>query len=59
MSSVQGFQVMAEDLGGWGRVTADLLAELRQDYSKASVMLFSVRQGADDRGGARRQDLCW
>lgn len=44
--SVQGFNVMADDLGGWGQVTADLLGELHDDYPASPVMLWATRQSA-------------
>eukprot|EP00873_Tetraselmis_striata_P018141 jgi/Tetstr1/438405/TSEL_026971.t1 len=63
--SLQGFQVMAEDLGGWGRVAADVLAELREDYANKKVLLFSVRAPIPPSSGEMadvapsRSDRCW
>lgn len=39
-----GFQVFADDLGGFGSITQSLLEELRSDYSGKEVVVMSVRQ---------------
>ena len=41
---LQGFQVLADDLKGFGSVSVNLLEELRDDYEGRDVLLFSVRQ---------------
>lgn len=41
---LQGFQVMADDLTGFGSVAVHLLEELRDDYDGRDVLLFSVRR---------------
>jgi hypothetical protein len=40
---VQGFQVFAEDLSGFGQMTHEVLAELNDDYTRDPILLFSVR----------------
>eukprot|EP00191_Tetraselmis_sp_GSL018_P004957 CAMPEP_0177608190 /NCGR_PEP_ID=MMETSP0419_2-20121207/18331_1 /TAXON_ID=582737 /ORGANISM="Tetraselmis sp., Strain GSL018" /LENGTH=399 /DNA_ID=CAMNT_0019102847 /DNA_START=15 /DNA_END=1211 /DNA_ORIENTATION=+ len=40
---MQGFQVLAEDLSGWGSVASRLLAELRDCFGPAPIAVFSVR----------------
>lgn len=45
-ADTQGFNVMADDLGGWGQVTADLLGELHDDYPTSPVLLWATRQSA-------------
>lgn len=42
--TLQGFNVMADDLGGWGHVTAELLGELRDDYPSSPVLLWATRR---------------
>ena len=42
-----GFQLFAEDQGGFGSVALTLLEELRADYSNKELLLFSLRQPKD------------
>eukprot|EP00879_Flechtneria_rotunda_P013994 GHRR01014621.1.p1 GENE.GHRR01014621.1~~GHRR01014621.1.p1 ORF type:complete len:376 (+),score=113.27 GHRR01014621.1:168-1295(+) len=41
---MQGFQIFADDTGGWGGITLDLLQALRDTYAWQPLMYFSVQQ---------------
>lgn len=54
--------MMSQDLSGWGKLTADLMAEIRQDYGKSDILLFSLRPPEENAGGqdvGGRQELYW
>ena len=40
---VQGFQCFVDDHSGFGQFAADVIAELREDYSSAPVLVSPVR----------------
>ncbi|MEW5302521.1 MAG: hypothetical protein WDW36_005299 [Sanguina aurantia] len=42
--ALQGFQVFADDQTGWGALSAELLAEVREEYSGRPVLYWAVRQ---------------
>ena len=42
-AQLQGFQCFVDDHSGFGQIAADVVAELRQDYSSAPVLVFPVR----------------
>ncbi|KAK9811921.1 hypothetical protein WJX72_012443 [[Myrmecia] bisecta] len=42
-----GFQCWTDDMSGFGQLTADMLTEMRDDYSNVPVLLFPVRQYAE------------
>jgi len=42
-----GFQLFVEDQGGFGSVALSLLDELRADYSRKELLLFSLRPPKD------------
>lgn len=44
--NVQGFQCIADDLGGWGAPTAELLQGLQDEYAGSPVLLWCARRQA-------------
>ena len=44
-----GFQLFAEDQGGFGSVAWGLLEELKAEYSNKELLLFSLRPPTDPR----------
>lgn len=40
----QGFNVVVDDLGGWGSATAQLLGEVQDDYAGTPLLLWAARQ---------------
>ncbi len=44
MLPVQGMHVLLEDLGGFGQVAADLLGEVRDEYTRTPLLLFAYRK---------------
>ena len=44
--NAQGFQCMADDLGGWGAPTAELLQGLQDEYAGSPVLLWCARHQA-------------
>jgi hypothetical protein len=39
-----GFQLLADDLGGWGGICHDVLQQLRDQYHSQPVLYFSLQQ---------------
>lgn len=39
-----GLQLFADDLGGWGGITHDVLQQLRDQYPSQPVLYFSLQQ---------------
>ena len=50
---LRGFQVFAEDLGGFGGVAATVTEEIRDEYGGAPTVLFSLRPPANTRESAQ------
>ena len=50
---LRGFQVFAEDLGGFGGVAATVAEEIRDEYGGAPTVLFSLRPPANTRESAQ------
>ena len=44
--STQGFQCIADDLGGWGAATAELLQGLQDEYAGSPTLLWCARRQA-------------
>jgi hypothetical protein len=42
--NMQGFQCIADDLGGWGAPTAELLQGLQDEYAGSPVLLWCARR---------------
>ncbi|WIA17309.1 hypothetical protein OEZ85_014174 [Tetradesmus obliquus] len=41
---LQGLQVLADDLGGWGGVGRSIVQELREEYASQPLLYFSLQQ---------------
>jgi hypothetical protein len=39
-----GLQLLADDLGGWGGISQDVLQQLREEYPTQPVLYFSLQQ---------------
>lgn len=46
MYPLQGFQLIADDLGGWGHATAELLQGIQDEYAGSPVLLWAARRQA-------------
>ena len=43
LSAMQGFQVLTEDMSGFGSVAADVLGMVRDDYPRTAVLTIPLR----------------
>lgn len=39
-----GLQLLADDLGGWGGISQDVMQQLREEYPTQPVLYFSLQQ---------------
>eukprot|EP00878_Enallax_costatus_P016283 GHUV01017080.1.p1 GENE.GHUV01017080.1~~GHUV01017080.1.p1 ORF type:complete len:410 (+),score=101.91 GHUV01017080.1:822-2051(+) len=56
---VQGIQVLAEDVGGWGSMALNIVTELREQYPGVPMLYYSLQRQQTDAGQASsiRRDL--
>lgn len=47
-----GFQLLADDLGGWGGICHDVLQQLRDQYPSQPVLYFSLQQQQQQQAAA-------